>query len=267
MEEPNVSQVSSFPVPPMHYANMYTEENIVRHLAPPPPPPIQGHYSVFGVLSNTDDPIIQPLEAHGLRRLYATAQPQQQQSGPVAPVDRKAELKKLNHSILAAYLDLLELLIRCPMNQQERERKLEDLQLLFINFHHLINEYRPHQARETLKLMLEVQAQERLNVVRRFQRHFEAVVGNLQQCLKDVPDELLSPAPLVDIDRLMEPMDVSETKETRPTEKVSAEKSETPLAESKNEKDLDWLMCKLVDEGKTGSALGNGDGMDHENGV
>jgi len=99
--------------------------------------------------------------------------------------------------------------------------------------------------------MLEVQAQERLNVVRRFQRHFEAVVSNLQQCLKDVPDDLLLPAPSVEneIERGIEPMDISETGETR-QRAVSVEHLDTVPVESKNDKDLDWLMCKIMDHGK-----------------
>ncbi|VDO94565.1 unnamed protein product [Soboliphyme baturini] len=174
--EDSIQQVSSFPPPPIHYINHYTDKNIADGLALPPPPPVQGHYSMFGVGYSTDDPIIQSLESQNVRRLF--------QIGP--NFDRKVEMKKLNHSILANFLDLLEILVRCP-SSPERERKIEDLQLLFINMHHLINEYRPHQARETLKLMLEVQGQERRIVVKRFVAQFDAVYRNLQQCLNDIP--------------------------------------------------------------------------------
>ena len=34
-------QVSSLPLPPMHYVNLYTDENIKRGRAPKPPPPIK----------------------------------------------------------------------------------------------------------------------------------------------------------------------------------------------------------------------------------
>jgi len=41
-------------------------------------------------------------------------------------------------------LELLDTLVDANL-QNERELKLEDINLLFINLHHLINEFRPHQ--------------------------------------------------------------------------------------------------------------------------
>ena len=77
-------------------------------------------------------------------------------------------------SILVNFLDLLDLLIRCP-ESPKREEKIEDLNLLFIHMHHLINEFRPHQARETLRVMLHVQRRRRLQVADRFQLHLDKV--------------------------------------------------------------------------------------------
>ena len=77
-------------------------------------------------------------------------------------------------SILVNFLDLLDLLIRCP-ESPKREEKIEDLNLLFIHMHNLINEFRPHQARETLRVMLHVQRRRRLQVADRFQLHLDKV--------------------------------------------------------------------------------------------
>ena len=60
---------------------------------------------------------------------------------PNKDLDRKKELRKLNHSILINFLDMLDMLIKCP-ESTKREEKLEDINLLFIHMHHLINEYR-----------------------------------------------------------------------------------------------------------------------------
>jgi mediator of RNA polymerase II transcription subunit 7 len=39
--------------------------------------------------------------------------------------------------------------------------KLQRLELLFTNMHHLLNEFRPHQGHETLRAMMENQLEER----------------------------------------------------------------------------------------------------------
>ncbi|CAG0881303.1 unnamed protein product [Cyprideis torosa] len=158
------TQVSSLPLPPLQYVNLYTDDNIRRNRAPLPPPPIEGGYSMFGATctAGADDPIVRPLEVQGFRRLYP------------ANYDPKKELKKLNFSILANFMDLLDILINAP-DSPKRKEKLEDISVLFIHLHHLINEFRPHQARETLRVMMDVQRQERLDVVSRFQKHMDRI--------------------------------------------------------------------------------------------
>lgn len=175
MGEPQ--QVSALPPPPMQYIKEYTDENIRKGLAPKPPPPIRDSYMMFGNQFQCDDLIIRPLESQGIERLH----PMQ--------FDHKRELKKLNMSILVNFLDLLDILIKSP-GSIKREEKLEDIKLLFVHMHHLINEYRPHQARETLRVMMEVQKRQRLETAERFQKHLERVVEMIQGCLASLPDDL-----------------------------------------------------------------------------
>ncbi|KAK1803943.1 hypothetical protein P4O66_003755 [Electrophorus voltai] len=128
MGEPQ--QVSALPLPPMQYIKEYSDENVRKGLAPKPPLPIRDNYMMFGNQFQCDDLIIRPLESQGIERLH-----------PVQ-FDHKRELKKLNMSILVNFLDLLDILIKSP-GSIKREEKLEDLKLLFVHMHHLINEYPP----------------------------------------------------------------------------------------------------------------------------
>jgi len=60
------SQVSSFPLPPMQYVTLFSEENLKRGRTPRPPPPITDAYSMFGSPYHTDDAVIRPLESQVL---------------------------------------------------------------------------------------------------------------------------------------------------------------------------------------------------------
>lgn len=88
--------------------------------------------------------------------------------------DRRRELRKLNHSLLVNFLDLLDLLIQCP-DSTRRAEKVEDISLLFIHIHHLLNEFRPHQARETVRVMLDLQRRQRNETTIRLQKHIDKV--------------------------------------------------------------------------------------------
>ena len=156
--------MSAMPLPPEQYIKMYSDEHVAMGITPPPPPPIKDNYSMFGQPFSADDSIIQSLESQGIRRLYPATK----------DVDRKKELHKLNHSILVNFLDLIDLLIKAP-ESTKRDEKIDDINLLFIHMHHLINESRPHQARETLRVMLHVQKRKRLQVADKFQANLDKV--------------------------------------------------------------------------------------------
>nr|CAH0100824.1 unnamed protein product [Daphnia galeata] len=184
------AQVSSLPLPPMQYVNLFNEENTKRGRTPRPPPPITDNYSMFGNPYNTDDAVIRPLESQNIRRLYPNN------------YDHRRELKKLNHSITASFLDLVDICIRNP-ESEARATKIDDLTLLFIHMHHLVNEFRPHQARETLRVMLEQQKRQRLEIAERFRRHFDKAWELVQQAINTIPEPTESNLKLlIDIERV-----------------------------------------------------------------
>lgn len=45
--------------------------------------------------------------------------------------------------------------------------QIDDLNLLFVHIHHLLNEFRPHQGRETLRVIMEVQKRQRVETALR----------------------------------------------------------------------------------------------------
>lgn len=252
MGEPQ--QVSALPPPPMQYIKEYTDENIRKGLAPKPPPPIRDSYMMFGNQFQCDDLIIRPLESQGIERLH----PMQ--------FDHKRELKKLNMSILVNFLDLLGILIKSP-GSIKREEKLEDIKLLFVHMHHLINEYRPHQARETLRVMMEVQKRQRLETAERFQKHLERVVEMIQQCLASLPDDLphseaadgvCSRAKNVLVGASLgcssgqatilktEPMDVEESSASCMA--AGVQDKSVPCSKRDKMLDKDAAMCSIIDE-------------------
>lgn len=211
-------QVSSLPLPPMQYINQYTDELIKRGRAPRPPPPIHDQYSMFGNSFNTEEAIIRPLESQGIKRLYPLH------------FDRRRELKKLNLSLLANFLDLLDLLVHCP-DSPRRQEKVEDLSLLFIHIHHLLNEFRPHQARETLRVMMELQKRQRIETADRFKKHLDKVLELLQQAINNLPE-------MMELDNKM-----------FVNTHAGAATSSDSAADSNSDKCyiLDRIMCNIVD--------------------
>lgn len=223
--------VSTLPLPPNQYIMMYTDDNVKRGKAPPPPSIIRDAYSVFSVRHNPSDPIIQPLESQGIKRLY----PQN--------VDHKKELKKMNHSLLANFLDLLDVMVKNPGGPKHpgspppgvgslREEKMEDIQLLFFHMHHLINEFRPHQARETLRVMMELQKRQRLDISDRFHRHLEEVTKMLQNNVSELQHQ-------------HQQYDLELLQPTSEEHAICDQREESRPSELKIK---DHMMCDMIDE-------------------
>ena len=89
------------------------------------------------------------------------------------------------------YLDLLDVLVKAPnkigkTGRTLREEKLDDLNILFSNMHHLINELRPRQARENLITILEMQKEQRLEIANKFQKHLVIIMDLLKQSIDKI---------------------------------------------------------------------------------
>lgn len=127
----------------------------------PPPPPTEGIWKQFGDLFKLND-TLPSLKDQGIDQLYPDPQTIDGQPSTQPHKDTPLLLKRLSKSLLLNFLELVGILSTNPSQYAE---KLADIRVQFINFHHLCNEYRPHQARETLVGILEMEVERCRNEV------------------------------------------------------------------------------------------------------
>jgi mediator of RNA polymerase II transcription subunit 7 len=153
----------------------------------PPPPPEDGKYRSFGGSfdvrsiphehsgSNASqmNQSLPSLKDMGQEQLFPDFAPgssppdatgEEDENGADWSLERAFYLKKTIRSMLLNFLELIAILSRDPSQAQN---KIQDMTVLFLNAHHMINEYRPHQARETLILMMEEQVEKKLAEIKR----------------------------------------------------------------------------------------------------
>ncbi|VDM97751.1 unnamed protein product [Thelazia callipaeda] len=222
--------VSPFPSPP-EYARQYTDANVAKKNVLPPPP-VPNEFTVFGEEYNFAEEMIRSLQSQKMQQLFSS-------NG-----DWRSELKKLNRSTIAAFLDLLDILIRCP-SHPERLEKINNLRLLFINMHHLINEYRPVQARDALQMMMKASLKTIEEVNSRLRSYLTIGEEALNQIVEHLPqiDSPSSSKNAEEIDR-----DLVEQRDEKNIGKRSNYDEARKTAISKKE---DWkrdiLLCELLD--------------------
>lgn len=122
----------------------------------PPAPPTNGTYRSFGNVWQADDKLMS-LKDMGITQLYTLGNKEATDGdgneGKMPDIqDRIFELKKLLHSVLVQFVELTGIMSISPESFPE---KTEDIRVILINIHHLLNEYRPHQSRESLILLME----------------------------------------------------------------------------------------------------------------
>ncbi|KAJ5925012.1 Mediator complex subunit Med7 [Penicillium verhagenii] len=156
----------------------------LRLLVPPEIP--TGEYSVFGELQ-TLSTTLPSLQEQGIEQLYpepSTINPQDpsQSSQSQQPLSHAYYLLKISKSLLLNFLETVGILSVSP---EQFEPKIEDMRNLFINAHHLLNLYRPHQARESLIMMME----EQLERTKQEIKHMDKVKTDIEGALAEIQAE------------------------------------------------------------------------------
>ncbi|TLD32368.1 mediator of RNA polymerase II transcription subunit 7 [Venturia nashicola] len=157
----------------------------------PPEPPEDGIVLNFGD-TKTNLHFLKPLSEMGIPQLYPEPIPLTADESEWTH-ERARYLKQLARSILLSFIELMGIL---SVNPNLYERKIEHLRRLFENALHLINEYRPHQARESLIMMMEKQIQKKRDEIEKVKSMKEKVdtmlAGLGKEELNGTPDILPS---------------------------------------------------------------------------
>jgi mediator of RNA polymerase II transcription subunit 7 len=172
----------------------------LRYLVPPSPPAGAQAFKVFGTptqlgghdtFTGTMEWISQTMDAKWIlkdwsyERLYPSTSSSASAS---STLDRQRYLFRFLRSILVAYIELLGIAAVNPTSEL-KDDKLKDILTLVTNMHALINEYRPHQARETLIRDMERQVERKKREIEGVRSMKERVGDVLEGFGREIPRE------------------------------------------------------------------------------
>ncbi|ORX53434.1 MED7-domain-containing protein [Piromyces finnis] len=236
--EQTVSEL--YPPPPSFYLN-YTDENIKLRddakkaasaatlaasiqqqdfsFLEPPKPLTTGTFRVFGMEKPINEEI-QLLKNYQIPQLY----PDEMEG----TTDYIKILKKLNHSLLFNYVELLKTLSHTP---EDYAKNVDNIRLILINMHHLLNSCRTHQARDTIKLMLEQQINRRMNSITEINKCKEKVDSICNSITKDTLVETLNNS--------IKELEIDESM----LQQMSKDISEINTDETSNDEYINFIKC------------------------
>lgn len=187
---------SLYPPPPAYY-KVFTEANAEAlalceasagapegqlQFMVPPLPPEGPSYQSFGALWHFEERI-PTLAEMGMEQLYPDSH------ADLLPAERLtakvAELKKLLKLLLLSFLELIKVLATLP---EHFGTKIDNMRAILINMHHLLNEYRPHQSRESLIFLLQTQIDKRKQEVVEIEEACKQVGDRLRKVIWETQD-------------------------------------------------------------------------------
>lgn len=187
-----------YPSPPPFY-NFFTSENVqqykdllhegktpeeisqikdIRFLVPPQKPNGETYRS-FGDLWWFQDKVI-GLKESGVTQLYEGEDGENDDENLLSP-RRIEQLKKLTQSLLVNYLELIGIF---ASNPSLVSKKIEEIRIILINIHHLLNSYRLHQSREAMILNYQQKIQQTWDDVKKINETCDRVKSKIDQLQK-----------------------------------------------------------------------------------
>jgi mediator of RNA polymerase II transcription subunit 7 len=172
----------------------------LRYLVPPEPPKDIEEFKVFGTVTKAkgSDTFNKTMEwiSRTLAADYTLTGWEYEQlypstdasSSASSTLDRQRYLFRFLRSILLAYIELLGIVAHNPTSDN-KDDKLKDILTMVTNMHALINEYRPHQARETLIREMERQVERKRKEIEGVRQMKERVGEVLEGFGRDMPGE------------------------------------------------------------------------------
>ena len=193
-------------IPQLPVAQLLALPTEVRYLIPPQPPAEDEEYTVFQQVTKVRgqdefDQVVEWIRTqmwneemdYGLLKGWKYEQLYPSPSDSWSSLDRQNYLFRFLRSIMLAYVELLGIMAADPLSE-EKDEKLRDILTLVLNMHALINEYRPHQARETLIRLMEQQVERKRGEIEGIKKMAAKVKDTLEGFERDAPKRAVDDA-------------------------------------------------------------------------